>query len=91
MIKEEKRGFGLAGDETKLMQMINESSIPRTRGLLKTIHRLLKLPHILRIARVLKTRWLLHINIFLQKTMKKGITNFNLTETPSARDNKRDH
>jgi hypothetical protein len=42
-------------------------------------------------ARVLKPRRLLHIDIFIEKTMKKGIADINLTKTPSSRYNKRQH
>jgi hypothetical protein len=43
----------------------------------------------LRIVRVLKIRMLLHIHIFLKKSMKEGIADINLTKTPTMSHAKR--
>jgi hypothetical protein len=59
--------------------------------LLETIKDAVKFKDILWMARVLKPRRLLHIDVFIEKTMKKGIADINLTKTPSSRYNKRQH
>ena len=42
------------------------------------------------ITNILKTRGLLHVDIFGQKTMEKGITHINLSKTPPAGDSERE-
>jgi hypothetical protein len=62
------------------MQLITQTSIPCSRRLLQTIQSMLKLAHMLWIARILKTRQLLHIHIFLKKSMQISIADINLAK-----------
>jgi hypothetical protein len=58
--------------------------------LLQTIESMLKLANMLRVPRVFKARRLLHVDFFLNKTVKKHI-NINLSKTPSSIDSKREN
>jgi hypothetical protein len=91
LIINKERGVGPTGGETQLKKTITQAGIPSSRRLLKSIQSPLKLAHMLGILRVLKTGRLLHVNIFLKKTMKEGVADINLTKAPSSRYSKREH
>jgi hypothetical protein len=88
MRENEERCVSLTGNKTKAMQLIAQSSVPCARRLLQTIERTLKLANMLGITRILKTRRLLHIHIFLKKSMKERIADINLAKAPPTRHSK---
>jgi hypothetical protein len=49
-----------------------QSSIPSTWSLFETIDSLNKLAEMMRLSRILKTRWLMHVHFFLKEPLRKA-------------------
>jgi hypothetical protein len=55
--------------EAELNQLSTESRIPGPGSLFQTIESLVKLANITRMRSIMKTRWLLHVDLLFQNTM----------------------
>jgi hypothetical protein len=55
--------------EAKLNRLSTESRIPGPGSLFQTIESLVKLANITRMRSIMKTRWLLHVDLLFQNTM----------------------
>lgn len=58
--------------QVKIKELLTQMMKPRLWGLFKTKESFVKMTSIMRIVRVRKTRWLDHVNRFVNSTMKKG-------------------
>src|SRR5438105_2501634 len=70
----------------KTMSRENRAKVmmPYPRCLFKTIEGHVKLTQMVRMLRILKSRWLAHKHLFLKNTMEKGILDIKLTNSPSS-------
>lgn len=66
-----------------MMQFCTQARKPCTRGLFESIECFLQFAHKRRMVRVLKTRWLLHVDFFIQEPMKKCIVYIYLSKMPA--------
>jgi hypothetical protein len=62
----------------------SKASMPGSRSLFKTIERLFKMTQMLGTGRIDKSRRLMHIDLFLQNSMKKSILNIQLAKRPAT-------
>jgi hypothetical protein len=85
LIEDEQGCISPGRKKPQLKKASTQASIPSTRGLLQTIDSTLQLAYMRGKTDILKTRGLLHIDIFCQKTMEKSIADVNLTKGPASR------
>jgi hypothetical protein len=64
--------------EAELNQLSTESRILGSGSLFQTIESFVKLANILRMRSIMKTRWLLHVDLLFQNTMQEHVLHIQL-------------
>jgi hypothetical protein len=85
----EQRCVSSRGLKTKLTKPVTKARVPHSRGLLDTVDTLLTTCRHDVVEMDPENQRLLHISTFIQKTMKKGITNIDLMNIPTTGNCKR--
>ena len=86
MMKGKERCIRTGGSEANSLSISGKTLKPSPWCLFETIKRFLKKTNIIRIRRIFKTKWLLTIDCFLKRAMKKSVFYIKLMNRPRRRD-----
>jgi hypothetical protein len=81
----EEGDVGLGRSKSHRLQFITETRVSCTRSLFETIEGLIQLTMEVGLRRILKSRRLFHVNIFLENTMQERVLDILLVKTPTLR------
>jgi hypothetical protein len=84
--KNEQGDIALGSDEPEAMDVVCETLVPSSRGLLEAVERLVQTAHMLGTSVVDETRRLLAVDLLVKSAMEEGILDVELVNRPGTRD-----
>ena len=85
MLVDEEGDVRLRGDEANAMREVGETLVPRSRGLLEAVQRLVQATDVVGAVGVDEARRLLTLDLLVKIAMEEGILDVELVERPGAR------